>query len=119
VTALARLHPVVGGDRRQAVGSPATHAILGGRAHAIDEAPLVVGHGPGEGRRIAVAGAGSGISRSHCTLVRERGRALVRDHSRYGTFVNGERVQGEAELGAGDRLRVGTPGVVLELVTVG
>ena len=119
VTALARLHPVVGSDRRQTAGSPATHAILGGRAHAIDEAPLVVGHGPGEGRRIAVAGAGSGISRSHCTLVRERGRALVRDHSRYGTFVNGERVQGEAELGAGDRLRVGTPGVVLELVTVG
>jgi pSer/pThr/pTyr-binding forkhead associated (FHA) protein len=55
----------------------------------------------------------------HCTLVAERGRALVRDHSRYGTFLNGERVEGEAELGAGDRLRVGTPGVVLELVTVG
>jgi pSer/pThr/pTyr-binding forkhead associated (FHA) protein len=43
----------------------------------------------------------------------------VRDHSRYGTFLNGERVAGEAELGAGDRLRVGTPGVVLELVAVG
>jgi pSer/pThr/pTyr-binding forkhead associated (FHA) protein len=43
----------------------------------------------------------------------------VRDHSRYGSFVNGERVERETELGAGDRLRVGTPGVVLELVTVG
>ena len=84
--------------------------ILGGRAHAIDERPLVIGAGAGEGRRIALAGAGEGISRSHCTLLRERGRALVRDHSRYGTFVNGERVEGEAELGAGDRLRVGTPG---------
>jgi hypothetical protein len=28
-------------------------------------------------------------------------------------------VDGEAVLGAGDRLRVGTPGVVLELVAVG
>ena len=72
--------------------------------------------GPGE---VQWMRAGSGISRMHCTLLAERGRALVRDHSRYGTFVNGERVAGEAELGAGDRLRVGTPGVVLELVTVG
>ena len=73
--------------------------------------------GEGEGRRVAVAGAG--ISRLHCTLLRDGARALVRDHSRYGSFVNGERVAGEMELGAGDRLRVGTPGVVLELVTVG
>jgi pSer/pThr/pTyr-binding forkhead associated (FHA) protein len=43
---------------------------------------------------------------------------MVRDHSRYGTFVNGERVDGEAVLGAGDRLRLGTPGIVLDLVAV-
>ena len=64
------------------------------------------------------AGAGEGVSRLHCTLERVDGRTRVRDHSRYGTFVNGERVQGEAELGAGDRLRVGSPGVVFELVAV-
>ena len=92
--------------------------IQGGRAHAIDERGLVIGHGPGEGRRIALAGTGEGISRLHCTLERAGGRARVRDHSRYGTFVNGERVRGEAELGAGDRLRVGSPGVVFELVAV-
>jgi pSer/pThr/pTyr-binding forkhead associated (FHA) protein len=119
VTALPRAHPAAGGERRRSVETPATHAIFEGRAHAIVEQPIVVGFGAGEGRRIALAGAGSGISRTHCTLVRENGRAVVRDHSRYGTFVNGERVAGEAELGAGDRLRVGTPGVVLELVTVG
>jgi hypothetical protein len=119
VTALARAHPAAGGERRRAVGVPATHAIFEGRAHAITGEPIVVGFGAGEGRRIALPGAGGGISRAHCTLVAERGRALVRDHSRYGTFLNGERVRGEAELGAGDRLRVGTPGVVLELVTVG
>ena len=104
-------------ERRQ-VASPATHVIEGGRAHAIDERGIVIGHGPGEGRRIALAGTGEGISRLHCTLERAGGRARVRDHSRYGTFVNGERVRGEAELGAGDRLRVGSPGVVFELVAV-
>ena len=43
----------------------------------------------------------------------------MRDHSRHGTFLNGERVDGEIGLRPGDRLRVGTPGVVFELVTVG
>lgn len=119
VTALMREHPVAAAERRRTAGTPATHAIFEGRAHAIGEEPIVVGAGSGEGRRIALAGAGSGISRTHCSLMRERGRAIVRDHSRYGTFLNGERVAGEAELGAGDRLRVGTPGVVLELVAVG
>jgi hypothetical protein len=117
VTALARTHAALGGRRRR-VTAPATHAILDGRAHAIDERPLVVGLGAGDGRRIALGGSGEGISRMHCTLAREEGRALVRDHSRHGTFLNGERVQGKAELGAGDRLRVGSPGVVLELVAV-
>ena len=117
VTALPRAHATAGGERRREVAVAATHAILQGRAYAISEEPLVVGAGDGEGRRVTVAGAG--ISRSHCTLLRDRGRTLVRDHSRYGSFVNGERVAGDAELGAGDRLRVGTPGVVLELVTVG
>jgi hypothetical protein len=116
-TALARTHAAPGGERRR-VASPATHVIQGGRAHAIDERGLVIGQGPGEGRRIALAGAGEGVSRLHCTLERVDGRTRVRDHSRYGTFVNGERVQGEAELGAGDRLRVGSPGVVFELVAV-
>jgi hypothetical protein len=119
VTALARSHAAAGGERRRRTDVAATHVILEGRAHAIGDEPLVVGFGEGEGRRIGLAGAAAGISRRHCTLLRERGRAIVRDHSRYGTFVNGERVDGEMELGAGDRLRVGTPGIVLELVKVG
>lgn len=115
VTALARRHPAPATARARAV-TPATHLVEGGRAHAIDERGLVIGLGAGEGRRIAVAG--EGVSRSHCTLVRAGGRTLVRDHSRYGTFLNGGRVAGEAEVGAGDRLRVGSPGVVFELVAV-
>ena len=120
VTALARTHPAADGERRRRqVGVAATHVIFDGRAHAIAEEPLIVGAGEGEGRRIGLTGSGAGISRRHCSLVNQGGRAIVRDHSRYGTFVNGERVEGEAEIGAGDRLRVGTPGVVLELVAVG
>ncbi len=118
VTALTRTHAATGSQPRRRGAAAATHAILAGRAHAIDERPLVVGLGAGSGRRIALEGPGEGISRRHCTLLREAGRTIVRDHSRYGTFVNGSRVERESELGAGDRLRVGTPGVVLELVAV-
>ncbi len=119
VTALARTRPAAAGEARRRAEVAATHVILEGRAHPIVEEPLVVGLAEGPGRRIVLAGAGAGISRMHCSLLRVGGLALVRDHSRYGTFVNGERVDGESELGAGDRLRVGTPGVVLELVAVG
>jgi pSer/pThr/pTyr-binding forkhead associated (FHA) protein len=92
--------------------------ILNGHAHPIDEHPLVLGLGPGPGRRLALVGPLAGISYSHCTLLRCDANVIVRDHSRYGTFLNGERVDGEAALDAGDRLRLGTPGVVLELVAV-
>jgi hypothetical protein len=118
VTALARSHPLAGGDRRREGAASATHIIHEGRAYAIDDQPLVIGLGPGDGRRIALGGAGEGISRAHCTLMRRTDRALIRDHSRHGTFLNGERVDGESGLGPGDRLRVGTPGVVFELVAV-
>lgn len=49
------------------------------------------------------------VSRKHCALVVEEGRALVRDfNSTNGTFVNGERISGERELKTGDKLKVGT-----------
>lgn len=121
VTALQRSHPVAAGaghqQRRPAGGTP-THVILDGRAHAIDERPLVLGLGTGAGRRLVLTGPPTGVSRAHCTLLRRDGSVIVLDHSRYGSFVNGERVDGEAVLGAGDRLRLGTPGIVLELVAV-
>lgn len=119
VTALARRHTASAPVRKRGALALPTHVIQDGKAHAIDERPLVIGQGAGTGRRIALAGPGSGISRVHCTLQRRDGAVVVRDHSRYGTFVNGERAEGETVLAAGDRLRVGSPGVVLELVTVG
>ena len=43
---------------------------------------------------------------------------MVEDHSSTGTFVNGERVSARAVLRAGDRLRLGSPGVELLLIAV-
>jgi hypothetical protein len=93
-----------------------THVVLASRAHRIGRWPLTLGSAvPGERRALPLE-PGPGISRSHCTLSGDGGAVWLDDHSTYGTFVNGERVTGRVELRAGDRLRVGSPGVECELV---
>lgn len=95
-----------------------THLVHLGRAFALTPEPLVIGRGAQGARAVAIAGSTAGVSRAHCTLVRRGGDAVLEDHSTYGTFLNGERVQRRAQLAAGDRIRVGTPGVELELVRI-
>jgi len=95
-----------------------THVVFQGRAYPIDARPLLLGSAVGDGGRAVPIPPGPGISRAHCTLVREDGAAWLEDHSTYGTLVNGERTRGRVELRAGDRLRLGSPGVEFELVRV-
>lgn len=94
-----------------------THVLYQGRAWRISERPLAVGWSvEDKARRLALSSAAPGVSRSHCTLLRRNGSVLVEDHSTYGSFVNEERVVGSTPLTVGDRLRLGTPGVTLELI---
>lgn len=94
-----------------------THVLYQGRAWRISERPLAVGWSvEDKARRLALPSAAPGVSRSHCTLLRRNGSVLVEDHSTYGSFVNDERVVGSTPLTVGDRLRLGTPGVTLELI---
>ena len=59
------------------------------------------------------------VSRRHCTFLRDGAELLLLDHSRFGSFVNGERVAERARVRAGDEVRVGDPGVTLALIAVG
>ncbi|HLS80306.1 MAG TPA: FHA domain-containing protein [Steroidobacter sp.] len=94
-----------------------THVLFQGRAWRITEQPLVIGWSvPPERRALALPGAAPGVSRAHCSLVRRNGAVLVEDHSTYGSYVNEERVSGRTVLTVGDRLRLGAPGVTLELI---
>jgi hypothetical protein len=95
-----------------------THLVYRGLARAILEEPLAVGAAPSAGRRAVTVPAGPGISRVHCSLVRADDGVWLEDLSTYGSFVNGERVGGRVALRAGDRLRLGSPGVECELVRV-
>ena len=98
-------------------GRRPTHILLGPVARAITEEPLVLGTAPpSPGRSLRLEGDTAGISRAHCRLFESAGSALVEDLSTWGTYVNGERVSGRAVLAAGDRIRVGSPGLELLLI---
>lgn len=94
-----------------------SHVLFQGRAWKLSELPLLVGWATeNAARALVLPSAAPGLSRSHCTLVRRNGSVHVEDHSTYGSFVNDERVLGRTVLTVGDRLRLGSPGVTLELI---
>ncbi len=117
VTALAGAAPLAPetAAARPAAGAP-THVVCQGRVYALGSEPLLVGRSPPGARVLVLGAAPAGISRSHCRLTLSGADAVLEDLSSYGTFVNGGRVMRRARLAAGDRIRVGTPGVELELV---
>jgi len=95
-----------------------THVVHRGRAWPLGDVPLHVGWSIPAGQRALTVQAGPGVSRVHCRLARDAGGAWLEDQSTYGTLLNGERVGGRVALRAGDRLSLGHPGVLLELVRV-
>jgi hypothetical protein len=98
-------------------GRKPTHVLLDSTARAITEEPLVLGTAPpSSARSLRLEGDTAGISRAHCRLFESAGEILVEDLSTWGTYVNGERVSGRAVLVAGDRIRIGSPGIELRLI---
>jgi hypothetical protein len=105
---------------RQDEDAPPSHLLLNGQVYALRGEPLVIGRMPAVGPRTITLSEGlAGVSRRHCTLTSEEGdEVILLDHSSFGTFVNGERVAERVRLRAGDRVRVGDPGVELALIAV-
>jgi hypothetical protein len=96
-----------------------THVLFRGRAWAVTVEPLTLGWSTGGVLRPLPLPEGiAGLSKSHCTVVRRDGQVVVEDHSTYGTYVNDERVAGRVALRVGDVLRLGAPGVTLDLIRV-
>ncbi|MET0656726.1 MAG: FHA domain-containing protein [Steroidobacteraceae bacterium] len=94
-----------------------THVLFNSRAIAITPQPLTIGWAVnGAARALLVPSGVPGVSRAHCTLVRREGAVIVEDHSTYGSFINDARVQGSGVLKVGDRLRLGAPGIALDLI---
>jgi len=109
--------PSVGGPAGEESGPRPTHLLWGHRACRLTSEPLTVGTAPPTGGRgLALEGETAGISRVHCRLVENGGAIVLEDLSTWGTFVNDERVEGKAVVVAGDRVRLGSPGIELLLV---
>lgn len=95
----------------------ATHLVYRGYVRGVPAAGLVIGREPPEGRRgIVIDDAHGGVSREHAVVRLRHGELYLEDTSRYGTFVNERRVDGEWRLEPGDVIRVGTPGAELHVV---
>jgi hypothetical protein len=87
---------------------PPTHLLYRGLAYPLGPGPFVLGRelqGSKPGLRLPPESPG--VSRRHCSLLLRGGELVLQDHSSYGTYVNGERVDGTRVLKAGDRLRLG------------
>jgi FHA domain-containing protein len=118
---LAQLAPLA---RRESAGAsrPArpvpSHLLYAGRTYLLGAQPLIVGRAPGAAHALTLAEGLAGVSRRHCSFVRDGAELLLLDHSRFGTFLNEERVAERARVAAGDEVRVGDPGVRLALIAV-
>ena len=107
------------GQRRMSGPAP-SHVLWEGRAYPLQPDTLVVGREPTTNpRHITLPDGLAGVSRRHCTFVHDGDELVLLDHSTFGTFVNGERVQERVRVYAGDRVRLGEPGVELTLIAVG
>ena len=56
------------------------------------------------------------MQRRHCCFERRNGQCIVEDYSRYGTFLNGHKIDGSAVLQVSDLVRVGSPGYEFRLI---
>jgi hypothetical protein len=97
---------------------PPTHALFEGKAIALPRGLLEIGRNPAShGLRLAEGLAG--VSRLHCSLQGDESGVTLIPHSPQGVWLNDERVRGRVRVSSGDQLRVGTPGVVIDLIAVG
>lgn len=96
-----------------------THVLHRGQAYAIGSGPYWLGTQPAQdGRGLVLTGATAGISRRHLKLEVRQGELVLEDHSTYGTWLNGERVRGPAIVASGASIRLGSPGIEVQVIYV-
>jgi hypothetical protein len=103
----------------RALRTMATHVVFRGRAIGIPAAGLLLGRDPPPAAEVLRLPEGiAGLSRCHCTLRRGPSGTQIIDHSQFGSFVDGLRVNGRGFLAAGSTLRLGSPGIELPLIAL-
>jgi len=99
-------------------GAKPTHLLFGHNAYSLQGRPLVLGSQVSSDERwLDLQKEMPGMSRRHCVVSRDNGQLVISDFSRYGTFLNGHRIEGSAVLQTGDLIRIGTPGFEFRLIS--
>jgi len=94
-----------------------THIVYGGKAYRLPDGSFVVGAEVLESERGLQIDAGAGgISRHHFSIDMSEGQPMLREHSRFGTRLNGYPVDTLVSLRAGDVVSIGEPAEVFVLV---
>jgi len=98
-------------------GGAPSHLVIDGQAYRLSEIPLRIGTEAAAGEYSLVIDARhTGVSRRHCSVELTGGRAVLNDYSRYGTRLNGHRIDAAAVLQGGDIVSVGDPACDLKLI---
>jgi hypothetical protein len=95
-----------------------THILFDGKAFELLQAPFEIGRSPAR-HGLKISEGLAGVSRLHCSLQTDESGVTLVPHSQQGTWLNDERVRGRVRVSSGDRLRIGVPGVIVELIAVG
>jgi len=91
------------------------HLIFNCDLHSLESSELIL---IGRGNSCDIQLQDPAASRVHCRVLAREGKVFLTDaSSRWGTFVNGKRVQ-EAELGIGDRITIGETDIYLAAESV-
>ncbi len=103
--------PVTGSSPR-----PPSHLLVEGLAYPITEQPFVLGIAIGQRRGLQLDAPG--VTPVHCSIAIHNGRVEVEDHSSGNSLLNGQRIVDRAPLAVDDRVRLGDPGVEIQLIAV-
>jgi len=95
----------------------ATHLLYRDAAYPISDKPLTIGRDDyPDGKGISIRTQASGVSKKHCTVQRNADMIVLTDCSLQGTFVGGQRVDGNFVLELGQIIRLGTSGETIRLI---
>jgi pSer/pThr/pTyr-binding forkhead associated (FHA) protein len=86
-------------------------------AYPITEEPLMIGsESDSEPDNRAITIDAAGVAPQHCTVVKQGNDAILENLSNQGTVVDETPISGRAVLKLGQTIRVGKPGVKLQLI---
>ena len=98
-------------------GGVPSHLVIDGDAYRLSGIPLRIGtEAASDEYSLVIDARHTGVSRRHCSIELSGGRAVLKDYSRYGTRLNGHRVEASAVLQRGDVVSIGDPACDLKLI---